>query len=75
VDLQEPNEEDLLEVKYLVRKPTKIKSAIFVFPEKDDIDEIDFMDIILKLPKPIIAGDTKFTVQQFLFKLGLNQYF
>ena len=63
--LQEPNEEDLLEVKYLVRKPTKTKSAMFVVPEKDDIDEIDFMDIILK----------KRTVQQFLFNLDLSQYF
>ena len=63
VALQEPNEEDLLEVEYLVRKQTKTKSAMSVFREKDDIDEIDFMDIILKMSKPITASDTKLTVQ------------
>ncbi|KAI0223534.1 hypothetical protein LSAT2_025285, partial [Lamellibrachia satsuma] len=51
--LQGPNENDILEVKFLVCQPTKMKGALFVIPEKEDIDEIDFEDIILKLPTPI----------------------
>ena len=51
--LQALNEDDILEVKFLVRQSTKMKGVLFVIPEKEDIDETDFEDIILKLPKPI----------------------
>ena len=59
--LQDPNEY-ISEVKFLICKLTKTKCAMFVFPEKDDFDEIDFKNIILRLPKPTTAGCTNRTV-------------
>ena len=51
--LQSPNKDDILEVTFLLRQPTNTKGALFVIPKKEDIDEIDFENKILKLPKPI----------------------
>ena len=58
-----PNEDDILEVRFLLRQPTKTKGALFVITEKEDIDEVGFEDIILKLSKPIIKGGTNRTVK------------
>ncbi|XP_041356358.1 uncharacterized protein LOC121373696 [Gigantopelta aegis] len=75
VILDEINDDDIVTVKFLTRQMTKKMGAMFIFPEKDDIDEVGFENVVLKLPKPTTAGGTKRTVKQFFFDVNLDQYF
>ena len=70
--LHAPNEDDILEVRFLLRQPTKTKGALFVTTEKEDIDEVGFEDIMLKLSKPIIKDGTNRTVKHTAFFFYLD---
>ena len=47
----------------------------FVFPEKEDVDDVLFEDIVANLPKPTVVGGTKRAFKQMCFDVDLRSYF
>lgn len=62
------------EVNFLVKQKTKGKSVQFVYPDKEDIDDVQFEDIVSKLPDPTPIGGTERARKQFKFDRDLTAY-
>ena len=52
-----------------------MKSNYFVFPEEDNIEEVNSDETVLKLPELMTTGATKRTGKQFIFGLDLETFF
>jgi len=65
--IDQVSEENTVEVKFLVRQPTRQNVSSFVFPENDDIDEVDIDNIIAILTDPMSAGGTKRSAKHLIF--------
>ncbi len=48
------------QITFLVCQPGRTSTHWFMFPDKEDIDDVDFVDIgVCKLPTPTSLGETK----------------
>lgn len=73
---QEADRFHMLEVRFLVRQPSKKQQDVFSFPEIDDTDDIDIDDIVQKLPEPSAVGATKRTNGLLFFRdVDLSRYY
>ena len=59
----------------LIKRLTKVKSDLFVFPEDNDINEVNSDEAVMKLSEPMTTGGTKQTGKQFSFSLDLETFF
>ena len=72
--LDKDDSDDNVEVKFLTRKPQK-DTHRFVFPDKEDIDNIPIEDIAMILPQPTTVGGTKRASKQYIFDTDLSKFF
>ena len=61
------------EVKFLTKLASK-GNPHFIFPEKEDCDEVEFEHIVTKLPHPVPVGGTARAKQQLTFEYDLTSY-
>lgn len=52
----------------------KETAAQFIYPDQEDIDEIDSSMVILILGTPITVGGTNRTVKSIMFAVDLSNY-
>ena len=73
---EKSSEEDSIVVTFMVRQPSKSKTLLFIFPDKEQIDDISLEDVVLVLPAPKSGGKTKRTSATYTFNgVDLSRYF
>ncbi len=70
--LQDLTESNTFEITLLIRQSVKTSTHWFMFPDKKDIDDVDFVDSVCKLPTPTYLGGTKRAAKQFKLDYDLN---
>ena len=65
-----------IKIKFLAHQPTMIKCQSFIWPDSDDIDEVDSEDVVGILPKPQAAGGIKRASKRLTFNgIDLTPFF
>jgi hypothetical protein len=70
------DDDNCVRVKFLTRQPSSTKGGcMFVFPEKEDVDEINIDDIVRIIPEPTTSGGTKRALTRLRFPIDLSKFF